>query len=112
MYGVDLAAASFGLQYLRLIESDYAPQISNNYGISALGMVISFATVFRTNWVWQRYWEALAQVHVMYSKLTDAFSQFCASTESATNATAKTGNAAKVAELTALANTMRKHVSA
>jgi len=51
-----------------------APQISNNHGISALGMVISFATVFRANLVWQRYLEALAQGHVMYSKLTDAFS--------------------------------------
>ena len=48
----------------------------------------------------------------MYSKLTGAFSQFCAFAESATNAAAKTGNAVKLAEFTASANFRRMHVPA
>eukprot|EP00403_Amphidinium_massartii_P021497 CAMPEP_0178391254 /NCGR_PEP_ID=MMETSP0689_2-20121128/11071_1 /TAXON_ID=160604 /ORGANISM="Amphidinium massartii, Strain CS-259" /LENGTH=694 /DNA_ID=CAMNT_0020011797 /DNA_START=323 /DNA_END=2408 /DNA_ORIENTATION=+ len=37
-----------------------------------------FAVVFRTNLGWSRYWEAMTQQHFMYSKWSDALTQFCA----------------------------------
>jgi len=55
---------------------------------------------------------AFGLVQVFCSMLTDAFCQSRVFTESATNAAAKTGNATKMAELTAMANTNRKLVSA
>eukprot|EP00913_Durusdinium_trenchii_P005551 g5172.t1 len=41
-----------------------------------LGVAVTFAIVFRTQLAWNRYWEAVTQLHVMYSKWHDAFSQF------------------------------------
>jgi len=34
--------------------------------------------VFRTNLGWQRYWEAITQLHIMYSKWGDAYTQLVA----------------------------------
>ena len=62
----------------------------------ALGVAVTFAIVFRTQLAWNRplsplkifkalllwlgyrgrYWEAVTQLHVMYSKWADAYSQF------------------------------------
>jgi predicted membrane chloride channel (bestrophin family) len=76
--GLVLAAVNVLLQYLIDSDSDLAPKIANNYGMSALGVVVAFSVVFRTNLGWQRYWEALGQVSVMYSKWQDAVVSFMA----------------------------------
>eukprot|EP00930_Biecheleria_cincta_P046469 TRINITY_DN3204_c0_g1_i1.p1 TRINITY_DN3204_c0_g1~~TRINITY_DN3204_c0_g1_i1.p1 ORF type:complete len:620 (-),score=110.06 TRINITY_DN3204_c0_g1_i1:110-1714(-) len=49
--------------------------------MQAMGSLVVFVVVFRTNLGWSRYWEAITQLHFMYSKWTDAFSQFCAFTD-------------------------------
>mmetsp|Transcript_113619 Transcript_113619/g.226101 ORF Transcript_113619/g.226101 Transcript_113619/m.226101 type:complete len:645 (-) Transcript_113619:69-2003(-) len=80
LMGVFLAGVTGFLQYLHEINSPYAPSIPNNYGLAALGMLVSFSIIFRTNLAWSRYWEALTQCHFMYSKWGDAFLQitvFC-----------------------------------
>lgn len=74
--GLFLAGVTIFLQYLVESESRFAPKIPNSYGLQTLGMVVAFATVFRVNLAWQRYWEALTAVHSMYSKWGDAFMQF------------------------------------
>lgn len=76
--GLVLAAVNVLLQYLIDSDSELAPKIANNYGMSALGVVVAFSVVFRTNLGWQRYWEALGQVSVMYSKWQDAVVSFMA----------------------------------
>lgn len=53
-------------------------QQSHHYGMQALGSIVAFAVVFRCNLGWQRYWEAVSQLHFMYSKWGDAYSQLCA----------------------------------
>lgn len=73
--GCALAGVCIGLQHLINVRSPYAPRIPNNYGMSAMGVVVAFATVFRTNQAWQRYWEGLTQVQSMYSKWEDTFAQ-------------------------------------
>lgn len=50
--------------------------VENQFGMQALGVIVTFAVVFRTNLGWQRYWEAVSQLHFMYSKLQDSFAQF------------------------------------
>jgi len=62
-------------QYAIDVESEYAPKLPHHYGMHALGVIVGFAVVFRTNLGWQRYWEAVSQLHTMYSKWGDAFSQ-------------------------------------
>jgi len=66
------------LQYLKLEGSEYAPSFPNHYGIHAVGTVVSFAVVFRTSLAWNRYWEAVSQLHIMYSKWTDTYAQMIA----------------------------------
>lgn len=73
-----VAGAAAFLQHLIDIDSRYAPQLPHHYGMHALGVVVGFAVVFRTNLGWQRYWEAVTQLHIMYSKWGDAFSQLIA----------------------------------
>eukprot|EP00929_Paragymnodinium_shiwhaense_P077940 TRINITY_DN4026_c0_g2_i2.p1 TRINITY_DN4026_c0_g2~~TRINITY_DN4026_c0_g2_i2.p1 ORF type:complete len:619 (-),score=114.78 TRINITY_DN4026_c0_g2_i2:167-2023(-) len=76
--GCIIAFISVAIQYLIENEYEWAPKISHHYGIHALGGIVCFAVVFRTNLGWQRYWEAITQLHVMYSKWVDAYSQVCA----------------------------------
>ena len=82
-------------------DSEHAPQVFHHYGslalsmkdsthrgVIALGVAVTFAIVFRTQLAWNRpktclrrafrgrYWEAVTQLHVMYSKWADAYSQF------------------------------------
>jgi len=73
-----MAAVSVGLQVLIDNGSEYAPTLPHHYGMHALGVVVGFAVVFRTNLGWSRYWEAVGQLHIMYSKWGDAFSQVLA----------------------------------
>lgn len=72
-----VAGATAGVQLLIEYAPDYLqPKLPNTYAMSVLGMIVAFATVFRTNLAWQRYWEGLGQAHVMYAKWEDAFAQF------------------------------------
>jgi predicted membrane chloride channel (bestrophin family) len=74
-----LIAGMAGLcQYLIENDSAYAPQLPHHYAMHALGTTVGFAVVFRTNLGWNRYWEAVGQLHLMYSKWCDAFSQLVA----------------------------------
>jgi predicted membrane chloride channel (bestrophin family) len=66
------------LQYLSSIGSELAPEIPDMFAMNALGVVVGLAAVFRTNLGWARYWEAATQVHFMYSKWGDAYSQIFA----------------------------------
>lgn len=82
----------------------YAPEIQHHYGFQALAAGVTFAIVFRTQLAWNRqghiehmltvhqpsliderfgarYWEAVTQLHFMYSKFADAFQQFYAFAE-------------------------------
>eukprot|EP00931_Biecheleriopsis_adriatica_P117733 TRINITY_DN93219_c0_g1_i1.p1 TRINITY_DN93219_c0_g1~~TRINITY_DN93219_c0_g1_i1.p1 ORF type:complete len:598 (+),score=104.53 TRINITY_DN93219_c0_g1_i1:241-1794(+) len=45
--------------------------------MQTLGGIVTFAVVFRTNQGWQRYWEGVTNLHLMYSKWADSYSQFC-----------------------------------
>lgn len=78
LMGIALASVSAFLQYLVNIDSQYAPKLQGSgqhFGMHALGGIVGFAVVFRTNLGWQRYWEAVTQLHIMYSKWGDAYSQ-------------------------------------
>jgi len=75
LIGIILAIVAAMLHHLIQTESPWAPQIDHHYGMHALGGIVGFAVVFRTNLGWQRYWEAVTQLHAMYSKWGDAFLQ-------------------------------------
>lgn len=74
--GVMQAVICVGVQLLIDQGSRYAPSIPNSYGLNAMGVVVAFSTVFRIQLSWQRYWEALGQVHIMYEKWSDSFTQY------------------------------------
>ncbi|CAL1125891.1 unnamed protein product [Cladocopium goreaui] len=74
--GLFVAALGGAIQYMHESEWEDAPSIGHHYGLQALGVAVTWAIVFRTNLAWTRYWEAVTQLHVMYSKWADAFSQF------------------------------------
>lgn len=78
--GLAIAGLASLLQELVNSESEFAPKLPHHYGMHALGAVIVFALVFRTNQGWGRYWEAVGQLHMMYSKWGDAFAQMFAFT--------------------------------
>lgn len=77
-FGSVLAAVAAVLQWMIDENVSYSPDLPHHYGMHALGVVVAFAIVFRTNLGWQRYWEAVTQLHYMYSKFADAYSQFYA----------------------------------
>lgn len=85
--GVFLSALGGALQYWRDRReaedewAQWAPDIFHHYGFQAVGAGVTFAIVFRTQLAWNRYWEAVTQLHFMYSKWADAFSQFQAFAE-------------------------------
>mmetsp|Transcript_635 Transcript_635/g.1708 ORF Transcript_635/g.1708 Transcript_635/m.1708 type:complete len:400 (+) Transcript_635:93-1292(+) len=79
--GILIAAFGGVVQYMRDSGWEYAPDIFHHYGFQALGAGVTFAIVFRTQLAWNRYWEAVTQLHFMYSKWADAFSQFQAFAE-------------------------------
>mmetsp|Transcript_64629 Transcript_64629/g.140717 ORF Transcript_64629/g.140717 Transcript_64629/m.140717 type:complete len:454 (-) Transcript_64629:37-1398(-) len=62
--------------------SEYYPAYRNLaedfLGINAMGTTVGVAAIFRTSFGWQRYWEAATNVHSMYSKWADAYSQVAA----------------------------------
>lgn len=78
--GVVVAGTAAFIQNLIDEESKYAPDLPHHYSMHALGVIVGFAVVFRTNLGWNRYWEAVGQLHVMYSKWGDAFAQLVAFT--------------------------------
>lgn len=85
------AVAAF-LQWLRDRDSEYAPRdFPNHYGINALGVVVGWAVIFRTNLGWARYWEAVGQLHTTYSKWDDAYAQIFAFTQVSVERARNTG---------------------
>lgn len=76
-------------------QCDIAPEIQHHYGFQALGAGVTFAIVFRTQLAWNRYWEAVTQLHFMYSKWADAFSQFQAFAEVTRRAAKEKGDPKK-----------------
>lgn len=82
LFGGLLVATLGGLvQYSRDHGWEYAPDIHHHYGFQALAAGVTFAIVFRTQLAWNRYWEAVTQLHFMYSKYADAYQQFYAFAE-------------------------------
>eukprot|EP00434_Breviolum_minutum_P031654 symbB.v1.2.027991.t1/scaffold2917.1/size67260/6 len=79
--GLFIAALGGVVQYMHDTDWEYAPRIHHHYAFQALGAGVTFAIVFRTQLAWNRYWEAVTQLHFMYSKWADAFSQFQAFSE-------------------------------
>lgn len=77
-FAIVIAGAAAILQELVDGENKYAPKLPHHYGMHALGGMIVIALVFRTNQGWGRYWEAVGQLHLMYSKWGDAFAQIFA----------------------------------
>ncbi|CAJ1396148.1 unnamed protein product [Effrenium voratum] len=77
----------------------YAPEIQHHYGFQALGAGVTFAIVFRTQLAWNRYWEAVTQLHFMYSKFADAFSQFYAFSEVTIRAAQRKGDEDKMEDM-------------
>lgn len=59
---------------------DSMPKIGNQFGAQTLSTVAAFSVVFRTSLSWQRYWEAVTQLHLMYSNLKDVYIQVLAFT--------------------------------
>jgi len=74
----------------------YRFEIPNNWSMGALGASVTFAVVFRTQNGWQRYWEAVAQLHFMYSKMSDCFCQFHAFSVNSIKAYEKKGDNASL----------------
>jgi len=82
--------------------------------LHTLGMIVAFATVFRVNLAWQRYWEALTSVHSMYSKWGDAFMQFatfCACDAAKIKAAGGDGKENKLAKLEIAQSDAQKYFS-
>lgn len=76
--GFILAGVSGFLTHLIALDDRYAPKLPHHYAMNALGTIVGFSVVFRTNLGWSRYWEAVGMLHLMYSKWGDAFSQLVA----------------------------------
>lgn len=47
--------------------------LQDTWAASTVGVGISFAIVFRTNIAWSRYWEATAEISMMWSKWADGY---------------------------------------
>lgn len=76
--GLFIAGIAALLQYFIDQDASYKVDIDHHYGLHALGTIVGFSVVFRTNLGWSRYWEAVSALHLMYSKWGDAFSQLFA----------------------------------
>lgn len=92
-----ILVAGLGVLVQWWLDSDFeiSPKIFHHYGFQALGAGVTFSIVFRTQLAWNRYWEAVTQLHFMYSKWADAFSQFQAFAEVTRKAAMDKGDQAK-----------------
>eukprot|EP00930_Biecheleria_cincta_P057098 TRINITY_DN43089_c0_g1_i1.p1 TRINITY_DN43089_c0_g1~~TRINITY_DN43089_c0_g1_i1.p1 ORF type:complete len:525 (+),score=73.54 TRINITY_DN43089_c0_g1_i1:69-1643(+) len=102
--------------FIYLIESEpqYLPNIGNQFGAQTLSIVAAFSVVFRTSLSWQRYWEAVSQLHLMYSNLKDVYIQVLAFTMVSVRAAANIDTAearAKVERLNVFLDTMLQNFS-
>eukprot|EP00435_Cladocopium_sp_Y103_P036500 s440_g9.t1 len=93
--GIVVAGLGVAVQYWLDSDWEVSPTIFHHYGFQALGAGVTFAIVFRTQLAWNRYWEAVTQLHFMYSKWADAFSQFQAFAEVTRKAATDKGDQAK-----------------
>lgn len=95
LWGLVIAGMGCGVQYW-LDSGDLDSAIQNQYGFQAFGVGLTFCIVFRAQNAWNRYWEAVTQLHFMYSKWTDAFSLFQAFAEVTKMAAEKSNNESKI----------------
>lgn len=112
VFSLVLATAAAGLQYLIDSDSVVAPDLPHHYGMHALGVVVAFAVVFRTNLGWQRYWESVTQLHFMYSKWADAYTQmyaFAQVTIEQTEAKGGAGSVEKVGRVKAILESLERN---
>lgn len=81
-YGVLVFLVSLGAQIF-FAQVDAIPTwfVLDTFGVSSLASAVTFSVVFRINLAWGRYWTAVSDIHLMYAKWGDAFSQFCAFTD-------------------------------
>lgn len=108
--GMFLALVAAGFEVLRDKMPEYAPTLPHQFGMHAMGVIVSFAVVFRTNLGWQRYWEAMTQLHFCYSKWADAYCQFLAFATATLNQTREKGPAPeKVARILTLTRSLDAH---
>lgn len=106
-YSVFLGGATAILQFFidANVLQDFAPALPHHYGIHALGTVVGFAVVFRTSLSWQRYWEAVTQLHLMYSKWEDSYGQLLAFASISIARNREKGTAESMARVTRLTRT-------
>ena len=100
LWGLVIAGLGCGVQY-GLADWEAVEAIQHQYGFQAFGVGVTFSIVFRAQHAWNRYWEAVTELHFMYSKWADAFSQFQAFVEVTKRAaeTIDSGNMQKVSFL-------------
>jgi len=67
--------AGITLAYEFLLESgwEYLPTIATSHGMISFSQCVAFAVVFRAHLAWNRYWDAVIQVHNMYGSFGQAF---------------------------------------
>lgn len=93
-------------------ESFWKPHITNTWAAKTFGMSLSFAVVYRTRMAWARYWEAATQVHFMFSKLSDCFTQLMSFISTAEKRLAKAGDRSEAAmELLDKLQTARNNIA-
>lgn len=69
--------ATAGLQAVHWLVQPIEITLTHQFGMQMTTGIITFTLVWRTNTAWNRYWEAVTHLHFMYSKWSDAYSQFC-----------------------------------
>lgn len=69
------ALVTFLLQLMLDYQSPLAPKIEHQYGVAAIGSLVAFAVVFRTQLGWNRYWEAVLQLHFVFCMWNSAYAE-------------------------------------
>mmetsp|Transcript_74533 Transcript_74533/g.197988 ORF Transcript_74533/g.197988 Transcript_74533/m.197988 type:complete len:490 (-) Transcript_74533:146-1615(-) len=79
-------------------DSFWKPVIQNTWAVKIFGTALSFAIVYRTRMAWARYWEAATQVHFMFSKWSDCYTQLMSFISTAEKRIKKSGDSGPEAE--------------
>eukprot|EP00927_Polykrikos_kofoidii_P064536 TRINITY_DN5982_c0_g1_i1.p1 TRINITY_DN5982_c0_g1~~TRINITY_DN5982_c0_g1_i1.p1 ORF type:complete len:604 (-),score=92.81 TRINITY_DN5982_c0_g1_i1:244-2055(-) len=112
--GIILALACTGIQFVLQMTISPLWVPTTYFSMYSLGGIVTFAVVFRTNLGWQRYWEAIGHLNMMYSKWIDAYSQIVAFSTVSMNAARAKGDddkdaRAKYARVEALLKELEGH---
>jgi len=76
LIGFVVAGVTAGLQIWKDVAMGDSLTVPHQYTMQTLGGMVTMAVVFRLNQSWNRYWEGVTQLHFMYSKWADSYSQF------------------------------------